>query len=113
MVRPSKSVLFRDAAIFLVKLWADGLKDLVLTGLAAIALLLDFVIRRRDQPFLFYKVVQAGERFDLWLNLYSAAKTGSTSDEGMFGASRAGDSSFLGRLEELTGGERSGRKRER
>jgi hypothetical protein len=111
MASPGKSVLVRDAIIFMMKLWLDGLKDIVLTGAAGIALLVDLVFKRPGQPFLFYKVVQAGERFDLWLNLYSAADTGSSSEEGLFGASRSGDNTFLGKLEELTGGERAGRKR--
>jgi hypothetical protein len=111
MVRPSRSVLFRDAAIFLLKLWIDGLKDIALTALAVGALLIDVVFRRSSERFLFYRVVRAGERFDMWLNLYSASKTGGESEEGFFASSRAGEDTFLGRLEELTGGERSGRKR--
>lgn len=110
MAGPSKSVLVRDAAIFMVKLWLDGLKDIGLTAFAIGALVIDFVFRRNSERFLFYRVVRAGERFDLWLNLYGAAEQGSRSEEGMFAASRAGEDTFLGKLEELTGGERSGRK---
>ena len=111
MGAPSKGVLFRDAAIFMVKLWIDGLKDVALTAFAVFALLIDFIFRRNGENFLFYKVVKAGERFDLWLNLYGAAETGARSSEGLFAGSRAGEDSFLGKLEELTGGERSGKRR--
>jgi hypothetical protein len=83
-----------------------------LTFGAVAALLIDVVLRRGSDRFLFYKVVRAGERFDLWLNLYGAAEAGARSEEGLFAGSRAGEDSFLGKLEELTGGER-GRKRER
>ena len=38
MAGPSKGVLIRDGAIFMVKLWIDGLKDIVLTALAVGAL---------------------------------------------------------------------------
>lgn len=110
MTRPSRSVLLRDASIFMLKLWLDGLKDIVLTGAALGALVLDLLVRRRSEHYLFYKVVRAGERFDLWLNLYGAAESGATSKEGLFSASRAGDRSFLGKLEEMTGGERSEKK---
>ncbi len=110
MAGPSKSVLLRDATIFLMKLWLDGLKDITLTALAVGALLIDVIFRRAEDRFLFYRVVRAGERFDLWLNLYGAAEIGSKSEEGMFSASRAGDNSFLGKLEELTGGERPRKK---
>ena len=110
MPGPKRGVLIRDALIFMIKLWLDGLKDIALTAGAIIALIFDLVIARGRRRFLFYKVVRAGERFDLWLNLYNASEAGSTSEEGLFGASRAGDDTFLGRLEELTGGERSRKK---
>ena len=74
MAGPSKGVLVRDGAIFMVKLWIDGLKDIVLTALAIGALVLDLVFRKHAQHFLFYKVVRAGEKFDLFLNLYGGAK---------------------------------------
>src|SRR5690554_1482744 len=106
MRSPARSVLVRDAAIFMLKLWMDGLKDVALTFCAVGALIVDLVIRRDSDRFLFYKVIRAGERFDLWLNLYGAAEKGARSEEGLFAASRAGDDSFLGKLEELTGGER-------
>lgn len=106
-MKPTRSVLIRDGVIFMIKLWLDGLKDVALTAAAAFALLVDLL--RANKPgrrYLFYRVIRAGERFDLWLNLYGAAETGSRSAEGLFGASRAGEDTFLGKLEELTGGER-------
>lgn len=111
MTGPSKGVLIRDGAIFMVKLWIDGLKDIVLTAAAVGALLLDLVFRKKPQHFLFYKVVRAGERFDLFLNLYGGAQAGAASEEGLFAGSRSGDDTFLGKLEELTGGERARRRR--
>jgi hypothetical protein len=94
----------------MVKLWLDGLKDIGLTFGAIGALLVDLTVRKNSDRYLFYKVVRAGEKFDLWLNLYGASETGAHSDEGFFAASRAGDKSFLGKLEELTGGERESKK---
>ena len=110
MSGPTRGVLVRDAIIFMIKLWLDGLKDIVLTAGAIVALIFDLVITRGRRRFLFYKVVRAGERFDLWLNLYGAAEAGARSEEGLFAASRAGEGTFLGKLEELTGGERSSKK---
>lgn len=110
-MKPRRSALLRDAIIFMVKLWLDGLKDLVLTACAIGALLLDLTFRRHADRYLFYKVVRTGEKFDLWLNLYGATESGERSEEGFFGASHVGDRTFLGKLEELTGGERSPRKR--
>lgn len=109
-MKPRRSALLRDAVIFMIKLWLDGLKDIGLTMAAVGALAVDLTLRRDADRYLFYKVVRAGERFDLWLNLYGAAETGAQSDEGLFAASRAGDKSFLGKLEELTGGERHPKK---
>jgi hypothetical protein len=106
MTRPPKSVLFRDASIFMVKLWLDGLKDVALTVASVGALAIDLFMRRNADHYLFYRVVRYGERIDLWLNLYGAAEKGAESEEGMFAASRSGDKSFLGKLEEMTGGER-------
>ena len=106
METPAKHVVVRDGVIFLLKLWLDGLKDVALTFGAVAALLVDVVIRRGNDRFLFYRVVRAGERFDLWLNLYGAAEAGAKSEEGLFAGSRAGEDTFLGKLEQLTGGER-------
>jgi hypothetical protein len=106
MTRPAKTVLLRDAAIFMLKLWLDGLKDFALTFGAVGALAIDLFARRNSDRYLFYKVVRAGERFDMWLNLYGAADAAPGSEEGLFAGSRAGDKTFLGKLEELTGGER-------
>jgi hypothetical protein len=49
------------------------------------------------------------ERFDLWLNLYGASEKAGENEEGLFGASSSGAPTFLGKLEELTGGEREKR----
>ena len=110
-VKPPRSVLARDAVIFMLKLWLDGLKDVALTTFAIGALALDLTVRRGADRDLFYRVVRAGEKFDLWLNLYGAADASGRSDEGFFGASRSGEDTFLGKLEEMTGGERSAGKR--
>jgi hypothetical protein len=109
-MKPRRSALLRDALIFMVKLWLDGLKDIGLSVCAIGAIVVDLTIRKDADRYLFYKVVRAGEKFDLWLNLYGASETGAHSDEGFFAASRAGDKSFLGKLEELTGGERQSNK---
>ncbi|MEW5927307.1 MAG: hypothetical protein AB1941_07480 [Gemmatimonadota bacterium] len=98
---PSRGALVRDLLIFHLKLWLDGLKDIVLLPLSLVAAGVDFVFRTR----LFYGLVRVGERFDLWLNLFSAAKSAEQEREGLFGASRAGDSTLLGQLEQLQGGE--------
>jgi hypothetical protein len=90
----------RDFLIFAVKLAIDGLKDVVLLQIASIAVLAD-LLRGEGHSRLFYKVVRQSERFDLWLNLNGALdelEKGETED-GLFGASRAGSDTLLGKME--------------
>jgi hypothetical protein len=98
---PTRGALVRDLLIFNFKLWVDGFKDIVLLPLSFVAAAVDFVFRTR----LFYGVLRVGERFDLWLNLFGAARHAEQERDGLFGASRAGDSTLLGQLERLHGRE--------
>jgi hypothetical protein len=102
----SPGVLIRDMLIFVVKLVVDGLKDLVLLKIGILAFCLDLLIMllTRSRGRFFYKVLELGERFDLWLNLYKPASAAGANPEGLFGESRAGDSTFLGGVEELVRG---------
>jgi hypothetical protein len=99
---PSRGVLVRDLLIFQLKLWLDGAKDLVLIPLSLGAAAFDFFFRTH----LFYSVLRVGERYDRWLNLFSAAQHADLNREGLFGASHAGDPTLLGQLEQIQGGER-------
>lgn len=99
--RPSKSVLIRDLLILWFKLVIDGLKDVVFIQIALGAVAFDVLFGRAGRPLLFYNLLRLGERFDLWLNLYGAAGAAEASDDGLFGASRAGSNSLLGRLEQI------------
>ncbi|MGH7481173.1 MAG: hypothetical protein ACRELV_03390, partial [Longimicrobiales bacterium] len=98
--------LLRDVLIFELKLWLDGLKDFVLAPLAALGAIADVLFGPEEKGYRVYRVMRAGERFDLWLNLYAAARHAEQSGEGLFGASRATDDTLLGQLERATGGER-------
>jgi hypothetical protein len=99
----STRVLMRDALIFAIKLVIDWAKDLVLIQAALLAVCVDLIMmlglgKRRS---FFYRVLEIGERFDLWLNLYVPSKTARHNPDGLFGESRAGDDTFLGEMEEL------------
>jgi hypothetical protein len=72
--RPSRTVIFRDLLIFQVKLWLDGLKDVVLSPLSVIGFGIDVLFGRAMKGSVFYKVLKLGERYDLWLNLFGAAE---------------------------------------
>jgi hypothetical protein len=106
MTVTTRGVTIRDFAIFQLKLALDGLKDLVVFNVSIAAVLIDFISGRGRRPRLFYSVVRMSERFDAWLNIYGAARQvdeGAT-DDGFFGASKAGSDSLLGRLEQMVRG---------
>jgi hypothetical protein len=99
--RPGKAALIRDLLIFQMKLVIDGLKDVVLVQLALLAAVFDIVFGKPGRPLVFYGVMRMGERFDLWMNLYGAAERAAHTEDGLFGASRAGSPTMLGKLEEM------------
>lgn len=106
MVMESRSVTFRDFAIFQIKLALDGLSDFVVFNASVVAILLDFIAGRGRRPRLFYSVVRVSERFDAWLNLHGATERldETPSEDGFFGVSEAGSDSFLGQLERMVRG---------
>jgi len=100
-LKKDRSVIIRDLVIFQVKLLLDGLKDIVLSPLAVIAAGLDLIAPTSSRGRRFYMVLSVGERFDRWLSLFSVSEKASTHEEGLFGASRAGANTMLGKLEEM------------
>lgn len=99
-----KRVLIRDVVILQLKLWLDGVKDILLSPLSIGACVLDVLAGPTPDGHRLYRVLRWGERFDLWLNLYDATGRAETSAEGLFGGSRAGADTLLGRLEKLAKG---------
>lgn len=97
----SRTTLLRDFLIFQLKLLIDGAKDVVVFQVSILAVLFDLIRGRRRNPGLFYRVLAASERFDLWLNLHGAAEAAGKGDDGLFGASAAGSPTLVGKLEEL------------
>lgn len=72
MTVEDRGVTLRDFFIFQVKLYLDGGKDLTVSIISAIAMLIDFIAGRGRRPRLFYSVMRASKRFDGWLNLHSS-----------------------------------------
>lgn len=103
MTRQSRTrwVILRDLAIFQVKLATDGLKDLVFMPISIAAAAIDILLPDERPGRRFYFVLRMGERFDRWLSLFGASEKADALDDGLFGASRAGSSSLLGRIEEI------------
>ncbi|PEN14462.1 hypothetical protein CRI94_05400 [Longibacter salinarum] len=79
----SRTVIIRDLIFFQIKLWLDGIKDIVLSPLSIIGAGIDILSGRSGQKSLFYKVMRLGERFDLWLNLYGPAREAATHPDGL------------------------------
>jgi len=102
----SRNVTIRDFLIFQLKLALDGGKDIVAFNLSIVAIVLDFIAGRGSRPRLFYSVVRMSERFDKWLNLHGVMEQldEDNNEDGMFGASRAGDDTLIGQIEQLARG---------
>lgn len=99
-------VILRDLVIFQIKLVLDGAKDIILSPLAIGAAAIDLFFPGARPGRRFYAVMRMGEGYDRWLSLFAAAHKADALDDGLFGASRAGNDSLLGRLEEIViGGE--------
>lgn len=96
-----RSVLIRDLVIFQIKLMLDGVKDLILAPLSICAAGLDLVFPGERRGHRFYRVMVWGEKFDRWLNLFGAAEQADAQSDGLFGASRAGSDTLLGKLEAM------------
>lgn len=98
--RPRRVVL-RDFVIFEIKLLLDGVKGVGISFLALAALVLDLARPGKSAGHRFYGVMRLGERLDRWLSLYGAAEAAEQDPEGLFGVSRAGSPTLLGRLEAI------------
>lgn len=97
----SKAVLLRDLMIFQFKLVLDGMKDVVLMPLTIVAAAVDIVFPGSRPGHRFYLVMALGERFDRWLNLFSASDHADASKDGLFGRSRSGSRTMLSEIEEM------------
>jgi len=96
-----RTVIIRDLVIFQLKLFLDGVKDIILSPLSVFAAALDLLSPTEKRGKRLYAVLHLGERFDRWLNLFNVTERAAEHEEGLFGASRAGADSLLGKLEEL------------
>jgi hypothetical protein len=116
MIQATREVTLRDFFIFQLKLVLDGAKDLVTFWLSIGAVMVDFLAGRGRRPRLFYSVLRASERFDLWLNLNGTLEkleAEGVGEDGLFGASKAGSDSLLGELEQMVRGGDERRRRRR
>lgn len=113
MTTATRNVTIRDFLIFQLKLVIDGAKDLAVFHLSIVAVILDVLSGKGRRPRLFYSVLRLSERLDLWLNLHGAVEHLDETDDGLFGASKAGSDSLLGKLEQMVRGGDEPRSRRR
>jgi hypothetical protein len=105
MVQATRGVTIRDFLIFQLKLLVDGVKSVVVFQLSIAAMILDLISGRGRRPRVFYSLLRLNERFDLWLNLNGpASRLDSGTTDGLFGASKAGSDTMLGKLEQMVRG---------
>jgi|SRR5690606_11712838 len=100
-MKTTERILLRDLAIFQLKLFLDGLKDIVLAPVSIAATAIDLAFPGERQGHRFYAVMRLGERYDRWLSLFSAANRAAGSNDGLFGAERADRDTMLGRIESM------------
>src|SRR5215218_5984772 len=101
-----KGTLVRHLLIFQLKLVLDGVKGVALFQISLFAAIFDLLFGRPGRPLVFYNILKLSEKVDLWLNLYGASPNAEHTEDGLFGNSRAGDDTMLGKLEELVKNER-------
>lgn len=69
---PDRRTLVRDAAIFQVKLLADGFRDLLLVPVSIGAAIMSLLKKGPEPGPEFYDLLRAGRRSEQWINLFGA-----------------------------------------
>lgn len=81
--RVTKSQLIRDLIVFQVKLFVDGLRDVVLIPVSFVAGIISLVRTGNEAGSEFYEVVAFGRQTERSINLFEAAdRIETSSDEG-------------------------------
>ena len=66
----SRSALVLRIILFQFKLFADGIRDIVLSPLSMIAGLLGLLFSHSDPHYYFNRLLRLGHRSDRWINLF-------------------------------------------
>jgi hypothetical protein len=102
-MKTPRRVIVRDLLLFQFKLILDGLKDLLLVQLSIFAAVADLILGGGRRGWIFYGFIRFCERFDLWLNLYSAASRARWTPGGLMEERPRGVDSLLAMVETLMG----------
>lgn len=68
----SRARIVRDLLTFQVKLWLEGMKDIALVPLSLGAAVIDLLFYRKSSRGALYGVMDLGNRFEKWVDLYGA-----------------------------------------
>ncbi len=71
-LRPSRWTLIRDALVFQLKLFLDGVRDFLMMPISTGAVVLDLLGVGPRPGLQFYRILQLGHRTDEWINLFGA-----------------------------------------
>lgn len=72
---PKRKQLLRDLVVLQIKLFVDGLRDLLLSPVALLAGLFGLLVGRPPATQLFYDVIRFGRRTERWIDPFSAGGT--------------------------------------
>jgi len=81
-LKAHQKIILRDAGVFAVKMWIDGLKEVVFGFLALFAAVIDLWRGPQNGSYLFYKVMEAGKRVDEAIDPYHAKPPGTLPEPG-------------------------------
>lgn len=77
----SRLQLVLDILVFQFKLAADGLRDVLLSPLSLIAMIMGLVAGGNDPYRYFRDLLRFGRRTEIWINLFGYRKHAGTSDQ--------------------------------
>lgn len=71
-MKSEQQIVLRDAAVFALKLWLDGFKDIALAFVGLGAAAFDLFLGPGRGGYRFYRVLRYGEKVDAAIDLYGA-----------------------------------------
>jgi hypothetical protein len=75
--------LIKDSIIFQLKLGMDAVRDLLLSPISIVCLVIDLIKGHTQQPSYFHRLMAFGHQTDKWLNLFGS-KSVENSNKGLF-----------------------------
>ncbi|MCZ6889412.1 MAG: hypothetical protein O7H39_13025 [Gammaproteobacteria bacterium] len=78
---PHRLMLLWKLTVFMGKLMADGLRDVILMPISVAAVVAGMVLGGDKPDRYFRQLMQLGRRTDVWINLFGTYRRGATSDK--------------------------------